>query len=122
ANLKDSPRGFREAVRLTATADNGTSELLYTTTAATQYTQAVLVRADADNVMTGRLIMYDDTGATEVDSVAFTATEAWQLVTLTATTNAGQVSTGFRIEIDDNNAILHAFRATAVLGPAWALI
>jgi hypothetical protein len=116
ANLDDSPRYFREAMKLTATANNGYVERLYTTIASTDYAQYVFIRRSGGVDVTGRIIMYDNTGAVETGSVAFTATSEWQLFSLEQLTNVGQVSTGFRIEIDISGRAIHVARATAKLG------
>ena len=121
ADLVNSPRGFREAWKLTATATPGLTGYTYTTVAATEYTQSILVRSDSGTVA-GKLKLWDGTGGALVAEVAFVATTAWQLVTITATTNAGQISTDFLIQIDTNTEVLHVWGMTPVLGATWAII
>ncbi len=113
-NDADSPDGFRSASKLTATAANGQVAHLFTTVAATQYTLSVYLK---ENTVTGRLVFFDETGAVELASQVFTGTADWdQRITVTATTNALQVSSSFRIEIDTDTEALNPWGVQAELG------
>jgi hypothetical protein len=109
---------MREAMRLTAGQDNGYIEHLFVSTATTTYTLDVFIKRHSTmgSDVSGRIIMWDNTGGAEVASTVFDATTEWQRVTLQATTNVGQISTGFRIEIDTRPESLSLLRATAVQG------
>lgn len=115
-NSTDSPDGFRSASLITAGAVNDFIKLNFTTVAATEYTISVHV-LESTVGCTGRLIFYDETGAAELASQTFTCTSSWDnVVSVTATTNGGQVSSSIRIEIDNNTESLYAWGAQAELG------
>ncbi len=115
----DSPRGMREAYRFRATAANGYIYQAFATAASTEYTIAVFVKRHTLMAVDvpGRLVFYDVSGGAELASQAFTATSEWQRVSLTATTNVGQVNSQIRIEITTQNDYFTFFRASACLGP-----
>ena len=111
-----SPRGLSEAGKCTATNANGYLGHLFTSVASTVYTFGVYIKRHSTMVgdVTGRLIAYDATGAAEVASLVYTATATWQWIQFTWTSNVGQISTEFRIEIDNNADAICLLRATAV--------
>jgi hypothetical protein len=117
----DSPRGFKEASSFVAAGANCCTYATYTTTAATVYTQYFFLKRDQGTDVAGSLGFYNETGSTMVATQAFTATDEWQLISLTATSQAGQVSSSFRITITSNGDKILCFRATAIqadaLGP-----
>lgn len=114
-NFGDAPDGFRSATKLAATANNGYSANTWTSVAATKYTISVWIK-EITVGCTGRLIFYSETGSVELASTVFTATSSWDnRVSVTATTNAGQVSSSLRIEIDTNTEECYAWGAQAEL-------
>lgn len=107
----DAPNGFRRACKLTADADNGYVSYVFASVASTQYTVGVKIK-EVTPGCTGRVILYNETGAAEVASTAFVATDEWdQFVQVTATTAVGQVSSSMRIEIDNNTESVLAWGA-----------
>ncbi len=117
ADLNDSPRGFREARKLTATANNGYIQHQVVVTASTVYTLGAFVKRHSTmgTDVTGRLIAYDISNGAEIDAVAFTATDDWAdegFKRLSFTTPVGCISLGFRVEIDTSGEILCVALAT----------
>lgn len=114
--------GTFTADRLTATADNGHIDLVTATVAETEYTAWVELERFGGSDVSGRLIIYDETGAVELASQAFTAGADIARVSLTATTNVGQISTSVRVEIDTSGEAVDAWEAGLVLGKLTAAI
>lgn len=117
-NASDGPDGMRTASSITATGTNGNAARIFTTVVTTEYTLSIRVKESTIGA-TGRLIFFDETGATELGSQVFTTTAAWQLVTVTATTNGGQVSSSIRVEVDVNTEVIFASEAQAELGDSF---
>ena len=116
ANNIDSPDGFRSADKLTAGAANDYIAQTFTTVAATQYTLSYWPREETVGA-TGRLIFYDETGSVELASQVFTCDGTWeQRIDVTATTNGGQISSSFRVEIDTSGESINAWGAQVTLG------
>jgi len=99
ANQGEAPDGTQTADDLTATGAAGYVQQAITTVASTQYTEAVFLARNQASDVGGRLVMYDISNGAELGATAFTATSEWQRVEVTASTIAGGVSTGLRIEI-----------------------
>ena len=114
-NDGDSPDGFRSMSKITAGAANDFIKELFTTVAATEYTVSVLIEESTVGV-TGRVIFYDETGTVELASQVFTGTGLPQEVSVTATTNAGQISSSCMIEIDTSGESVYAWGAQYNLG------
>lgn len=116
-NQTDQRDGFRSMSKITAGAANDFIKETVTTVASTEYTfRAVVLESTVG--CTGRLIIYDETGAAELASQTFTCTSTHQEVSVTATTNVGQVSTSLRIEIDTSGEHLFAGECQYNLGDA----
>lgn len=108
------PSGVKAAEKLTAANNpDQTKGRNYTTAASTEYTQSGFVRRAIGTDVTGRLVMYDETGAAEVAGQAYTALATLTRHSLTATTNVGEVTTSWRVEIDSNNEAIHCWGAMA---------
>lgn len=116
AAANDAPDGFRSACEVAATANDGTVSRTFTTTESTEYTLSIWLRRTGGSNVSGRLVFYDETSGAELAATAFSALDAWSLCSLTATTNVGQVSSSFRIEIDTSGGGVHAWGAQANLG------
>jgi hypothetical protein len=117
ANLFDSPRKIREAQRITATGANGTFEDSIVTLASTRYTQYIYLKsAPGQGNQACRLQQWNITAGVENAGLDITVTEEWQLFSLSAVTAVGQVTTGFRVRVNTNGAILSAWRANFKLG------
>lgn len=114
----DAPDGFRSACLAASTAVNGLLSRTFTTTASTEYTLSVWIKRDAGSNFDKRLVFYDETNGVELASAAFTENADWQLITLTATTNVGQISSSLRVEIDTSGDSFYIWGAQANLGGA----
>ncbi len=127
ADLNDSPRGFRESFKLTATGNNGYVQHQVVTTASTKYSIGAFVKRHSTQGtdVTGRLVAYDISNGAEIDSIAFTAGEDWGdqgWTTLFFTTPVGCISCGFRIEIDTSGEIICSALATFAAGESFTPI
>lgn len=112
----NAPDGFRIASKLTAGAANDQIKQTFTTLALTKYTLSVWIKEVTPGA-TGRVVFYDEVGASELASQAFTADDTWgQRIEVTATTGAAQISSSIRIEIDNNTEEILAWGAQAELG------
>lgn len=118
AALNDSPRGMREAAKMTVAAGAGYVSAQTATAAETRYTFDVFIKrhSTAGGNVNGNIEMYNATGGVSVATQAFVATTEWQRIKLTAVTQAGQVATQWRINVTDANGILALNRATVVAG------
>lgn len=112
----DAPDGFRRATSITAGAANDQQGLDFATVASTEYTLSVWVRRNGASDVAGRLVFYNETGATQLAAQAFTATDTWQLVSVTATTTGSQVSSSIRVEVDTSTESVFAWGAQANTG------
>lgn len=108
-NVTEAPDGQDTMDSLTATATNGTVEQAIVTVAETWYTQSFFVDRNGGSDVSGRLIMYDLSNSVELDSVSFTAGDKVARPRIIAKTNVGQISTGFRIEIDTDTESIFAW-------------
>ena len=109
ADMVDSIYSFRQARKLTASADNGTVTSPTATLIATDDpTAQVWVKTDS-GTETGRIILWD--GSAEDAATAFTATTSWQLVSCQAV-DPGAGSYSVRVEIDTNGGVLYACSAS----------
>ncbi len=108
----DAPDGFETMDEITATADNGYLKEDFVTVAATEYTVDVTIKQSSAGVQ-GRVIFYDETGASELAATAYTGTGLPVRVPVTATTNGGQILSSVRIEIDTNGESVYATFAQA---------
>jgi len=90
-NQLDSPDGFRSASTVTASANDGA---IWDQRAATasEYTLSCWVKRGGGSDAAGKLKLYDTTNAAFVGSTSFTATDTWQLVTVTGTMLAGCIA------------------------------
>lgn len=113
----DSPDGFRSMSKITAGAANDFIKEVMTTVASTEYTMSVYIEESTVGV-TGRVIFYDETGAVELASQTFTGSASPQVVSVTATTNVGQISSSSRIEIDTSGEHVFAWGFQTNLGNA----
>lgn len=114
----EAPDGFRTAGSITATAVNGYASIIWTSVATTHYSLSIWVKTKSGSTNTGRLIFYDETGATEITSIGFTATSEWVRVELDAAAAAGQVSSSLRVEVDTNTEAFYIWGAQAATSPA----
>lgn len=118
-NDGDSPDGFRNALGVTATNTNG---FIYDTnaanTASTEYTYSVWVKRNQGTDVSGDIELYDLTAAATIATQAYTATDSWQLVSLTTTTPVGCVSTRSIIRVSTNTESILVSKAQLNLGDA----
>ncbi len=122
ADDAESPDGTQAADRLAATADNGHVDYVLVSVASTEYTAWVDLSRGGGSDVSGRLIIYDETGAAELASQVFTAGANVARVFVTATTNVGQISTSVRVEIDTNTEEVLAWEAGFAAGKLTSAI
>jgi hypothetical protein len=94
-----SPDGYNHATTLLSTNFGAYQARLATTVAGTVYTGKVDIR-EVTPGQTGKVIIYDESNAAELNSTVFTATSSSQEVQVIATTVSGGVSTSLRVELD----------------------
>ena len=112
----EAPDGTYTADLLTATADNGTVQsATMTVTSTSRYTSSVYLKRSGGSDVTGRIIIYNVSGAAEETAVAFTATSEWQRFSVTDS-SAASTSQAIRIEIDTNGEAVLAWGAQHELG------
>jgi len=112
----EAPDGSRTATKLTASAANGyVQSATYTVAVNDDTTASAYIRRNGAGDVTGRIIIYDVSGAAEEASTAFTATSEWQRFRV-HNANAASTSQAIRIEIDNNTEAIDVWGVQAEEG------
>lgn len=119
-NIGDAPDGFRSASSITATAANGfMGHGSMVITAQTDYTSSVWVKRNGGSNVAGALRIYDVVDKSYVGTQTFTATDTWQMVTVTAQTLAApNITMQTIIRVDTNTESILAWGVQHNLGDA----
>ena len=84
----ESPAGFWDAARVTASAGNGTLTQNFTGTASTAHTVSIFAKRDQGTDVAARLSLYDPAGPTEIAGVNITITSTCQRFSVSGTPGA----------------------------------
>ena len=120
-NAADSADGCRCATTLLATAADGNQAKACVTVASTQYTGTAYIEEVSAGV-TGRVIMYDESNASELGATAFVGTGTPQRIQVIASTIGGGISTSMRVEIDTDTETVIAWSYQLEAGSGSASI
>lgn len=116
ADNGEAPDGTLTADLLTADANNGYMEsAAYTVSVNDDTVASCYIRRSGGSDVTGRIIVYDVTGAAEESAQAFTATSVWQRIKVSHS-NASSTSQSVRIEIDTSGEAVEVWGVDAKIG------
>lgn len=108
----ESPAGFWDAARVTATLANGTLTQNFTGTASTAHTCSVFLKSATGSNVAARLSLYDSSGPTEIAGTNITVTTACQRFSVSGT--PGAITTlQWRLTITNNGDSVHFWGAQA---------
>jgi len=116
ANQAEAPDGSYTADSISASANAGYVQQAITTSASTAYAQTVFLKRNSASDVAGRLVMYDISNGAELAATSFTATSKWQRIKVLASTIAGGISTGLRIEITTSGDSIYVWGAQLEAG------
>jgi hypothetical protein len=113
--MDDSPRDWREAQQVEATANNGYLYDAFVSVAGRLYCLSIFVKRHSTQAtdVPGRLIFWNATAGAERAGVDFVATSVWQEVRITIVAAAGQIASQLRVRIDNNGDKIALSRCTA---------
>lgn len=115
ADLINSPGGFREVHKITATSTGSSFiRITFAGAASTEYTFSVWLKSS--NGAQGSISLGDDSAGTIVFTTFNLTDTNWTLVRCTGTTDPGSTAWTARIDIDTNTNILYMYHASIQQG------
>jgi hypothetical protein len=113
--MDDSPRDWKEAEQVSATADNGYLYDQFNSVAGRLYCLSIFVKRHSTqgSDVAGRLIFWNASAAGERAGQDFLATDQWKEIRIVTTAAVGQISSQLRVRIDTNGEKISLSRCTA---------
>jgi len=110
-----APDGFYSATDLTAASNNGYIWREMAVASSSEYTQSIWVKRNQGTDVSGKLSLYDNASATATDQ-AFTATDTWQVIQVTHTSDGSATNMRHRTYIDTSGESILIWGAQLNLG------